>query len=208
MLLKTLDMQNTYRAILLISLVFIVKTTVAQEHKMKIDVNFPGGNILVSNVDATSTLYYDITDKDTIMLRPDLRDTPRNWFYWYFRVTGAENRTLHFQFDGNRFSAFGPAFSTDGGNSWQWLYNEPQENNRSFTFEFNAGDEEVRFSMGMCCARLESCEMLSKGNDNRNPLSITGFGWFNTVAADRMLIHPLSRIWIQPLQSCLTVKSG
>ncbi len=137
----------------LIFLLLLTYNALAQMFKVKIDVDFTDGNISVQDVDMKSTLYYDITDMDTIHLRPDLRDTPLYWFYWYFRVTGVENRILNFQFhghyEGNKFGAFGPFISTDGEIIWQWLYNEPQDNNQSFTYSFGEAEKEVRFSMGM-----------------------------------------------------------
>jgi len=54
---------------------------------MKIDSNFPGGNIVVEKIGKTE-----------VWLHQDLRDTGQDWFYWYFRVTGAERRTVRFHF--------------------------------------------------------------------------------------------------------------
>ena len=41
-----------------------------------IDCDFPGGNIIAERI-----------DDDDVFVRQDLRDTDRDWFYWYFRVT-------------------------------------------------------------------------------------------------------------------------
>ena len=38
-----------------------------------VDANFPGGNIVVDSIAG-----------DLVTLRPDLRDTEGDWFYWYF----------------------------------------------------------------------------------------------------------------------------
>ena len=54
---------------------------------IQIDADFPGGNIIVDSIYG-----------DTIFLRQDLRDTEGNWFYWSFRIRGAANRTLNFNF--------------------------------------------------------------------------------------------------------------
>ncbi|MCK5803638.1 MAG: peptidase M14, partial [Lentisphaeria bacterium] len=56
-----------------------------------IDSDFAGGNIVVENVDG-----------DEVRLHQDLRDTARDWFYWCFRVRGAEGRTLRFLFTTSR----------------------------------------------------------------------------------------------------------
>src|SRR6187431_1858647 len=78
--------------------------------ELKIDASFPGGNITVDRIEG-----------DAILLRPDLRDTNGDWFYWAFRVTGAAGRTLAFTFSSDRYSARGPAISTDGGGTWLWM---------------------------------------------------------------------------------------
>jgi hypothetical protein len=51
---------------------------------IKIDSNFPGGNIVVEKIDANN-----------IFLHQELRDTPRAWFYWCFRLSGAANGRLN-----------------------------------------------------------------------------------------------------------------
>jgi len=55
---------------------------------MKIDKNFVGGNIEVLDVQG-----------DTVTLANELRDTrlDRDWFYWAFRVRGAQGKTVTFQ---------------------------------------------------------------------------------------------------------------
>ena len=52
-----------------------------------VDAKLPAGNVVLEKVEG-----------DQVFLRQDLRDSDRNWFYWKFRVTGAE---AHF--------AYGPA---------------------------------------------------------------------------------------------------
>jgi hypothetical protein len=130
-------------------LLFILKYFDGQSQNIIIDTDFPGGNIIVENVNNTSTLYYEILNQDTIFVRPDLRDTEGNWFYWYFRITGAENQILHFKFPGRHVGSFGPAYSIDGGRSWQWLYDNIQERHDIYSFKFGKTDNEVMFSMGM-----------------------------------------------------------
>jgi len=100
----------------------------------RIDAAFPGGNILVDRIDG-----------DRVFLRPDRRDTPRFWFYWYFRVQGAAGRTITFTFtDGVPIGVRGPAVSTDGGRTWRWLGAEAVEN-ASFAYAFARDVDEVRF---------------------------------------------------------------
>ena len=79
--------------------------------RMTVDADYPGGNVVVERVEA-----------DTVYLRPDLRDTEGWWFYWNFRVRGAEGRTLRFQFSGNNpIGVRGPAVSLNRGRTWAWL---------------------------------------------------------------------------------------
>lgn len=77
----------------------------------QIDADFPGGNIVVVDING-----------DSIQLQQDLRDTEGQWFYWSFRIKGAANRKLNFEFtNGTVIGSRGPAVSTDGGLSWKWI---------------------------------------------------------------------------------------
>ena len=92
---------------------------------MEIDCAFPGGNILV-----------DAIDGDVARIHQDLRDTEGDWFYWSFRVHGAQGRTVRFEFTrGNPIGVRGPALSTDGGKSWSWLGLEATDG-ASFRYTF------------------------------------------------------------------------
>lgn len=102
---------------------------------LRIDADFPGGNIIVDRLDG-----------DRVFLRQDLRDTPRWWFYWCFRVRGAGGRSLTFEFtDGNPIGRVGPACSKDGGRTWSWLGAEAVVG-ASFTFNFPEKADDVRFA--------------------------------------------------------------
>jgi hypothetical protein len=103
-----------------------------------IDADFAGGNLIVERLDG-----------DRVELRPDLRDTEGNWFYWCFRVRGAAGRTLSFRFtQQSPIGARGPAASFDGGRSWRWIGREAADDS-SFSYTFPAGADEVRFGVGM-----------------------------------------------------------
>lgn len=119
---------------------------IAQEYV--IDTDFPGGNIIISNGVQVSTLYSTITS-DTVLLRPDFRDTKKSWFNWYFRISGAADRTILFQFPGKHIGSFGPAVSIDGGDSWSWLYDTISTLFDQFNYTFREDIDEVRFSMGV-----------------------------------------------------------
>ena len=106
----------------------------ADGEKLQVDADFPGGNIVVDKIDG-----------DNVHLHQDLRDTAGDWFYWYFRVRGAQGRTLTFHFTkGNPIGVRGPAVSTDGGKSWQWLGAQAVRG-ASFQYAFPADAADVRF---------------------------------------------------------------
>ena len=99
--------------------------------------DFPGGNIQVDKIKG-----------DTVWIRPDLRDTEGDWFYWYFAVNNAKGKTLTFVFSKpNVLTSKGPATSLDGGNHWNWI-NPDNSWDSSFSYTFKSNSE-VRFSMGM-----------------------------------------------------------
>lgn len=99
--------------------------------------DFPGGNIHVEKI-----------TKDTIWLRPDLRDTEGEWFYWYFKISGMGGNVITFQFTSdNVFTSFGPAYTINQRNDWKWLGDTSVKENR-FTYSFAESDTCAYFSMG------------------------------------------------------------
>lgn len=113
-----------------------------------VDADFPGGNIVVEEIDGNSA-----ADENIVRLRQDQRDTPDPWFYWHFRVRGAEDRRLTFLFtDGEVFGPRGPAVSRDGGRRWNWLGPPPQPDR--LTLEFQPGDTDVR--LAFCIPYVEA----------------------------------------------------
>ena len=105
-----------------------------------IDKNLPAGNIAVGGI-----------DNDTVYLANEIRDTTSWWFYWAFRVTGAEGRTFNFKFtNGAPVCTRGPVISYDRGKNWD--YAAPGTWTTSgFTHTFPPGpnSNEVWFAMGM-----------------------------------------------------------
>lgn len=111
-------------------------TARAQDSSVTIDGDFPGGNIKVDSIDG-----------QVVKLRPDLRDTQGDWFYFAFRVRDAQGRTIRFEFDHeNRVGARGPAVSQDGGATWRFLSDQPGFDSRQFSYQFGPDDKEVRFA--------------------------------------------------------------
>lgn len=103
---------------------------------MKLDADFPGGNVIVEKVEGL-----------TAVLRPDLRDTEGDWFYWAFRVREAAGKQVDFTFSQkNVLAARGPAASWDGGRTWRWLGADSLTGG-GFTCQIPVGVEEAFFSM-------------------------------------------------------------
>jgi hypothetical protein len=106
----------------------------ADEPALKVDADFPGGNIIVDKIEG-----------DDIHLHQDLRDTAGDWFYWHFRVRGGQGRDLTFHFTkGNPIGVRGPAVSSDAGKTWKWL-GAASVRGASFHYRAPAKASEVRF---------------------------------------------------------------
>jgi hypothetical protein len=113
----------------------VSEPAIVETHQVRIDADFPGGNIVVDKIVA-----------DTVYLHQDLRDTSTNWFFWYFRVRNGIGRTITFIFPPDRavLGARGPAVSSVGGRSWTWAGQETvHESATSFTIKLTA--PEMRF---------------------------------------------------------------
>jgi hypothetical protein len=105
---------------------------------LKIDADLPGGNLLLDKIDG-----------DTVLIHQDLRDTSGDWFYWQFRVRGAQGRTIGFEFTkGNVIGVLGPAMSLDQGETWTWLGKESVKAS-SFHYAFPADAKDVRFCVSI-----------------------------------------------------------
>lgn len=126
------------RTLVLLAASLLVPSSLAgAADAIRIDCDFPGGNIVVEEIEG-----------DVVRLRPDLRDTAGWWFWWYFRVQGAEGRTLKFEFtDAGPVGVRGPAVSSDGGRSWSWATGKADT--KSFSHEFAAGAGETRFAFAI-----------------------------------------------------------
>ncbi|NQU44316.1 hypothetical protein HQ520_13585, partial [bacterium] len=142
---------------------FLVGITAAgfgAEKEMVIDCDHPGGNIIVEKIEG-----------DDVSIRQDLRDTAGWWFYWSFRVRGAEGRTLNFRFGELEKSwhsvlgVRGPAVSLDRGQTWRWLGRETVTPT-SFTYQFAADAGDVRFSFAMPYQESNLARFLEKHEGN------------------------------------------
>ncbi|WFB36824.1 M14-type cytosolic carboxypeptidase [Kiritimatiellota bacterium B12222] len=105
---------------------------------LEIDSNFPGGNIVVER-----------KHEHEVHLHQELRGTGLDWFYWYFRVSGAAGKTLRFYFtESKAIGVRGPAVSLDHGATWSWLGKETVRDN-SFSYTCPKDVTTLRLSFTM-----------------------------------------------------------
>ena len=105
-------------------------------HGFTVDVNLPAGNAVIDGIDG-----------DRVKLHQDLRDS-NMWFYWAFRVKGAEGRTLSFDFTdktwGGPVGVRGPVVSSDGGRTFSYPL-DGKSRTDGFTYTFGPDEDEVLF---------------------------------------------------------------
>lgn len=122
---------------------------------VQVDAELPAGNIVVEKISG-----------DDVFLHQDLRDTAGDWFYWCFRVREAQSRKLTFHFtSGNPIGVRGPAVSTDGGQSWQWLGTQSVLK-ASFSYTFGAKNDDVRFCVAFPYTEKNLAAFLSGRTNN------------------------------------------
>ena len=81
-------------------------------------------------------------------------------------MRNAANRTLTFKFtNGNVFGSRGPAVSSDGGATWQWLGAETVKEN-SFQYRFGAAAKETRFCFAIPYLQKNLESFLKSNSDN------------------------------------------
>lgn len=89
------------------------RTATKSEDEITIKTDFPGGNGIVEKIDG-----------DVVTLKPDLRGG-RDWFYWSIECRTNSSRKLKFVLPDKKYFAYigmqGPAISSDGGQTWNWL---------------------------------------------------------------------------------------
>jgi hypothetical protein len=117
----------------------------AAEGEVRIDADFPGGNIKVEKIDG-----------ETAYVAQDLRDTQKGqwWFYWAFRLRAPAGKSVRIVFsDRSPIGVRGPAVSEDGGETWKWLGAKAVRSTKtngkaewSFDAAVPAGKEEVRYA--------------------------------------------------------------
>lgn len=106
----------------------------ALQAEVRVQTDHAGGNGVI-----------EAMEPGLIRLRPDLRDTRPDWFYWNIRVTGAEGTTVRFQCPADVFGPLGPAISRDDGMTWNWLGREAVREN-GFAVDFASNEKGVRLA--------------------------------------------------------------
>jgi hypothetical protein len=131
-----------YLKIVLTFLIVIIVSCTQKEGGVKVINDFPGGNIKI-----------DSTTDNTLFIRPDNRNTDttkEHWFYWSFKVTNVEDKTLTFKFNHPYpLTNAGPAISRDKGESWSFLWGNNLHDTSSFSYYFENLDDTVWFSMSI-----------------------------------------------------------
>jgi len=147
-------------ALALISSSLLVVTRV-DAADFTIDAHYPGGNIVVDNIEG-----------DTVYLH-QYQSNATGWkSYWNFRVRGAAGRALTFQFTTEKgktslIAAHGPAVSTDGGRTWSWLGAEAVNRaSISFSYTFAEDADEARFCFTLPYVEADLREFLKRDADN------------------------------------------
>ncbi|MBI0397336.1 M14 family zinc carboxypeptidase [Cyclobacterium marinum] len=126
-------------------------------HIPTIEVDFPGGNVIIEKILG-----------DTIFFKPDLRDTPREWFYWCFSVKNTSNKKWFFKTTKpNVLSNMGAAYSTDGGYNWHWIDQENHLGSDLFSYSFSGDGKPVMLSMGMAYTQKNFDKFMMKYNSSK-----------------------------------------
>ncbi len=103
---------------------------------IRVDADIPAGNGEVCYIRG-----------DEVCIRQEQRDSLW-WFYWAFRIRGAEGRTVkvvfHPSYKEGPVSARGPAVSRDRGRTWE--YAAKTHDHHGFVYAFGEDEDEVWFS--------------------------------------------------------------
>ncbi|MDA3923346.1 MAG: M14 family zinc carboxypeptidase [Kiritimatiellae bacterium] len=124
---------------------------------IQIDANYPGGNIAVERIEG-----------DHVYLHQEIRDTSTWWFYWNFRVRGAQNRQVTFHFTNKSvFDRQGPSISRDKGVSWSWLRMGVVKKT-TFTYTFKEDEKDIRFAYSIPYQESDLQRFLAQHANNKN----------------------------------------
>lgn len=136
-----------YRFPLLSGFLFLtVASSTAQEPRVTIRSDFPGGNVKVL-----------ANEPKAVTIAPDLRGSP-DWFYWYFSAQTDHPGDVTFTLPhAPKLGVRGPAISRDDGKTWGWLPTDavifaspgakPADRIDRFTVHFHRAGETVRLAV-------------------------------------------------------------
>lgn len=101
------------------------------------DTNISAGNAIITAIEG-----------DRIHLRPDNRDSTRDWFYWHIRVRGCAGRRITLVFDRPcTMTVRGAAVSRDHGKTWAWV---PEYTPYALELSYDCGNaDDLRFCLAM-----------------------------------------------------------
>lgn len=108
-------------------------------------VSCSGRDIIVDNDIPAGNITFERMSGDTVYVHQELRDTRTDWFYWAFRVKGAQGRKLTFVFtESGAVCDRGPVVSLDKGKTYEFLAEEGATSH-SFSYAFSKNAREVWF---------------------------------------------------------------
>lgn len=129
---------------------------------ISIRTDFPGGNGIIDKIDG-----------DVVTLKPDLRGG-RDWFYWSFECQTNSSRKLKFVLPEKKYFSYismqGPAISSDGGRTWDWLGADSVDGS-SFECVFEGG-RPLRLSVTIPYMQSNLDRLLEDHKDNEH-LTVT-----------------------------------
>ena len=125
-------MRTVYLAITTLFAAFFVTACTPKE--VVVDDQLPAGNIV-----------FERMINDTVYVHQSLRGSKKAWFYWAFRVRGAQGKRLTFVFTKSfALCERGPLVSLDKGKSYEYLAEEGSTPH-TFTYTFPDDAKEVWF---------------------------------------------------------------
>ncbi len=135
----------------LVTTALMLAWNIAAFGEVRVCCDYPGGSIVVKEIDETNGV---------VKVATDLRDTKgRKWMRFDFKVRGAEGRTLHFQFPDDKFdylATLGPAVSRDEGRTWAWLHQDGSRHEPSNAFDWTFAPDEHETRFAFCIPYLQS----------------------------------------------------
>lgn len=150
----------TTALLVLATITSVLHNRCAAEESVTISTSFPGGNLEVKD-----------NTENVVQVAPDLRGG-RPWFYWCFEATASHAGRVKFVFP-EKVAGFergaigfqGPAISTDGGKSWNWMGTDNIDGN-SFFYEFAKPNQSVRFSVTIPYLQTDLDDFLKRNESN------------------------------------------